>query len=537
MGVKDEFLLNRLKWVSFYRVIIAFFSLFLIIYWKSKLEIVTKPSYFIATLIFVFLISIVYGVVIRKIKKPFFLIGVQIFLDLLIVSFIVIATGGVESSFIFFYAFIILEGGLFFLKNGAYLAAFATIIFIGFIFIFQYYSIFPVNMLISAKSAYYINDFFYSYSIFTLEFLILSLLIGYLTSESSKIREHLEESKALFYDLEYLKSAILSSINDGLIVFSDKGINYMNQVAREISHKISQQNTENTIKNIFRKELEMLDNQRKVERFEKKINTESGDLIWLNCTLSPLIDHKDTVIGYLLSFQDLTTYKTMEENLRISDKFAFIGKLSTVIAHEIRNPLASLRGSIEYLKENVILEEDNEKVLNIVIREIERLNKFINDFLFYSRVSVTEKSKIYLNNLFKEIWFELLFSLENKNNIKFRCTGDENVLIEGDPNQIRQVFFNIFLNSIQAITAKKGVGEISVNITDSAKDVIIEIEDDAGGIDEANIEKIFDPFFTTKEGGTGLGLAIVYRIVNEHNGKIFVKNGVKGARFTLRFYK
>lgn len=537
MEGKEQLLFHRLKWVSFYRVLIAFFSLFLLLYWSTKIDLIPESSYFISTLIFVFSISVFYGLFIRKIKRLFVLIVLQMVIDLLIISFIVIATGGVESPFIFFYAFVILEGSIFFSKMGAYAASFINIILVGLIFFLQYRPVYPISKILIGRMVYSAQELFYSFSIFSLEFLVLGLLIGYLTSETKKMRENLEESEARVYDLEYLKTAILTSINDGLIVFDDKKIAYMNDVAKSISSKITAYNKEDFFDRLFKEEFEIAKTSQKSVRFEKSVIADNGETIWLSGAISPLLGHDQRLMGSLLSFQDLTSYKIMEESLRINDKFAFIGKLSAVIAHEIRNPLASLKGSIEFLKENVNIDEENKKVFEIVCREIDRLNKFITDFLSYSRNTEISRSKIYLKNLFEEVWYELMFSLDDKKSVKFDYKGDEKAILDGDPNHIRQLFFNLLLNAVQAINETNGTGEIFVTVKNDIDSIEITVEDDAGGIEEKNIDKIFDPFFTTKKGGTGLGLAIAYKIVNDHGGKITARNGDKGAKFILRFPK
>lgn len=537
MEDKEHLLLNRLKWVSFYRVVIAFISLILLIYWKSKLDIIPESLYFIATLIFIFSVSIVYGLVISRIKTPFILIIVQLVIDILVISFVVISTGGVESPFIFFYVFVILEGGIFFSKKGAYLASFVNILVVGTIFLLQYYSVYPINKLLISRIIYSAYDLFYSFSILTLEFLVLGLLVGFLTSETKKILENLEESEARVYDLEYLKTAILTSINDGLIVFGEDSVSYINEPAKNVFSKIGNTNNVDTFNRIFKDEVQIIKKEQKTLRFERAIPVDTGEVLWLNCALSPLMSHENKMIGILLSFQDLTQVKMMEESLRINDKFAFIGKLSTVIAHEIRNPLASLKGSIEFLRENMVIDDENRRVFEIVTREIDRLNKFITDFLSYSRNIELNISKIYLKNLLQEIWYELMFSFENKEMFSFNYEGDDAVVINGDPNQIRQVFLNLFINSVQAIQSKKGSGSINVVAKETSDSVTIIFEDDGGGIEEQYITKVFDPFFTTKNGGTGLGLAIVYKIMQEHGGKIIVTNGENGAKFILRFFK
>ncbi len=313
MEGKQQFLLNRLKWVSFYRVIIAFCSLLLLIFWKSRVDVIPESSYFITILIFIFAISIAYGIFIRKTKKPFLLIILQITIDLLVISFIVIATAGVESPFIFFYAFIILESGIFFAKKGAYTASLVNVFCIGLIFFFQYKPFYPFNRLLSGRIVYSSQELFYSFSIFSLEFLILGLLVGYLTSEAAKMRENLAESEAKVYDLEYLKSAILSGINEGLVVFDGENVTYINEVAKGILNKISTGNHEEVIRKVFADEIEDAKKQRGIIKFEKRLPAVTGENMWLAFTISPLMDHNNVIIGNLISLQDLTNYKDMED--------------------------------------------------------------------------------------------------------------------------------------------------------------------------------------------------------------------------------
>lgn len=540
MEDKKTFLFSKLKWVSFYRVIIAFVSLILLIYWRTKIDLTVELSYFVYTLILLFSLSLVYGILIKILKSPFPLIIFQIGVDILIVSFIIALTGGVESPFIFFYAFIVLEGGIFFSKEGAYVTSFLNIFFMGLIFLNQYRPFFPLNSpIFIGKTVYTGAELFYSFSIFSLEFLVLGLLIGYLTSETKRIRENLEESEVKVHNLEYLRNAILASISDGLVVYKEGEIPYENEMAKEILSKITSDSKEGLLKNLFGEEFEVVKREKRSLRFEKKVKNEKGEMMWLAGTISPLYDHANQTMGILITFHDLTSYKIMENNLRINDKFAFIGKLSTVIAHEIRNPLASLKGSIEFLKENLTLEEEYQKVINIVDREIDRLNKFITDFLSYSRNIELNKGTIYLHNLVTEIWYELTFSQTMRgDSIKFTFQGDRDVTITGDPNYIRQVFLNLFLNAIDAIkSTEKEEGEITVFVEETDTYTEIAIEDNGGGIDERVIEKIFDPFFTTKKNGTGLGLAIVYKIVQEHGGTISAMNTKRGAKFVMRFPK
>lgn len=248
----------------------------------------------------------------------------------------------------------------------------------------------------------------------------------------------------------------------------------------------------------------------------------------------PLFDHNNLSIGVLLNFQDITNIREMEEQLRINDKFSFMGKLSAFLAHEIRNPLASLKGGVEYIGDLKNLGDDYRKIIDIMIKEIDRLNKIVTDFLYFTKITKPDKTNIYLKNLLDEIWFEVKMMNNNSNNYEFLYNGDENLIIKGDPNQIRQVFLNLVINSLDAMK-KNGGCSIIVNAFLDKTETVIVFEDEGGGIKEEYMNKIFDPFFSTKENGTGIGLSIVYRIIQEHGGSISVTNSERGAKFTLRF--
>jgi two-component system sensor histidine kinase PilS (NtrC family) len=535
MTAAEAYFYHRIKWISFFRVIIAFLSLLLVIYWKSRIDFVEQPNVFYKILFLIFFLSLIYAFFIKK-KLYLGTIAIfQIAFDLILISLVVAYTGGIDSPLIFFYAFIIMGAGRLFGKSGAYIGMALSVIFLGFVFLAQYFKLFPFDSISSQRIFYFRDDFYYTYSVFSLGFLILGLLIGYLSQETSKMQKEIVEQEAKYYDLEYLNSAIVNSLNSGLIVFSKGGnITFMNEIARKIIKKIDNESNVDAFKENFKNEIEEVIKKEQMIRGDKKVFLMNNNNMWLGYSIVPLYDHNKESIGVLLNFQDITLLKEMEERIRINDKFAFMGRLSAFLAHEIRNPLASLKGGIEFLVESSNLDDDSKKVSDILFRELDRLNKIITDFLYYTRISRPEKTNIYLKNLIDEIWFELKFM--NKENDRFNCfyEGDEDLVIRGDANQIRQVFINLFLNSIDAMK-KNGGTNIYVKTCKNDSEVLISVEDEGGGISEEDITKVFDPFFSTKESGTGVGLSIVYKIIEEHDGFISVKNGEKGAVFTMRF--
>jgi signal transduction histidine kinase len=205
--------------------------------------------------------------------------------------------------------------------------------------------------------------------------------------------------------------------------------------------------------------------------------------------------------------------------MKQKEKWAAIGELSSNIAHEIRNPLASLKGSIEMLKEDSVPKNYKQRLMEIALNEMERLDRIITDFLTYSRPTPPEFKRFELHSMLDET-IELLKNVE-QNNISINKKYTGRLELNADPQKMRQVFWNLGINSIEAMPEG---GELIISTRNMDRSAEITFKDFGAGIDEKNIEKIFYPFFTTKENGTGLGLAIAYRIIEEHNGKINVNS-------------
>jgi two-component system sensor histidine kinase PilS (NtrC family) len=230
----------------------------------------------------------------------------------------------------------------------------------------------------------------------------------------------------------------------------------------------------------------------------------------------------------------------MEEHLKRADRLAAVGKMAAGIAHEIRNPLASISGSIEMLKEEMGNSASNRELMGIILREVGRLNSLIEDFLLFARPMSPGKERIRLNGLMEEVLRMLANSPDFHSRIRLETRFTDELFVEGDPHQIRQVFWNLFLNALQAMPEG---GDLRVELQKKSPPGFpsrgpaqgeISICDTGAGIGEEEIGKIFDPFFTTKERGTGLGLSIVHSIVEAYGGKIKVKSQKgEGAVFTV----
>ena len=229
--------------------------------------------------------------------------------------------------------------------------------------------------------------------------------------------------------------------------------------------------------------------------------------------------------GFIGIFQDLSQIKKLEAEMKNKEKWAAIGELSANIAHEIRNPLASLRGSIEILREGKLPEKHKEKLMNIALSEMDRLNNTISDFLAYSSPKPLEKKIVDLHPVLDST-LELLIHSENNGGITIKKNFEGQLFSHADPEKIRQVFWNLGINAYEAMG---NGGELTVSTEDTPPYVTISFSDTGSGIPQSDIDKIYYPFFTTKDSGTGLGLSIAYRIIEEHNGRLLVTSnpGIK----------
>jgi two-component system sensor histidine kinase PilS (NtrC family) len=254
----------------------------------------------------------------------------------------------------------------------------------------------------------------------------------------------------------------------------------------------------------------------------------------LGVSLSPLVDSEGHVLGRILSFQDLTELRRMEEVVSRSERLAAIGRLAAGVAHEIRNPLAAISGSVELLAQSPSTDADQKQLMDIVTREVTRLNSLISDLLDFARPRRPDPQPLDLSATVAEMLkvFEHDKRLDGSR-VQLKANGA--VTIEADPGQLRQVVWNLVRNACEA-DESNGLVDVEVGTvdTDGEKWARLAVRDRGPGISDEHRSRIFEPFFSTKQGGTGLGLATVHRIVEEHRGKVLATAPSDGgARFEV----
>jgi two-component system, NtrC family, sensor histidine kinase PilS len=251
----------------------------------------------------------------------------------------------------------------------------------------------------------------------------------------------------------------------------------------------------------------------------------------------PLLGRQGTSFGTAVIFQDLTQLRAMEERVARSERLADLGKLAAGLAHELRNPLASMMGSVELLRGALLGPEDH-RLLDIVLREGGRLEHLVTEFLAFARPAPPRRGRFDLATVVAEA-LEAFHHDPAAEGVELRREL-EPAPATGDPDQVRQVLWNLLLNAAQALPARPGPGQARGKVrvacrplADGGSELVV--EDDGSGIAPADQALLFTPFFTTKPEGTGLGLATVHRIVDAHGGSLTVDSTPgEGARFTVR---
>jgi two-component system, sporulation sensor kinase A len=266
------------------------------------------------------------------------------------------------------------------------------------------------------------------------------------------------------------------------------------------------------------------------QTFQLQIKNFDQKYIWCECKISKLIDPTNGKVYYVSSIRDVTEKKEVEEMMIRSEKMSIAGQLAAGIAHEIRNPLTSIKGFLQLLQAGV---NRKDVYYKIMIEEIEKMETITSELLFISKPLTDNKQEESLFEMIEDV-MELLRPQAKLKNITLDVNGEE-PSVYCDKSQIKQVFINIIKNAIEAMEEP---GKITVMIREMNHEIIIDIVDEGPGIAEEVIHKLGEPFFTTKQQGTGLGLMITKQLLERHQAMLeILQNEVKGSTFRIIFPK
>lgn len=372
-------------------------------------------------------------------------------------------------------------------------------------------------------------------------FFVVGAVSGYLAQRAGHRGRQLERARTKLKQLRVDTDRILEHMSSGVLVVDSRGrILTANPTAEQIlgvdKNDIIGLQVEaalDTLMPEFASEiLRALETEQGKLRHEITVKRHNGTDLPLGLSISLLKDDGGAKRGVIAVFKDLTEVREMEERMRKADRLAAIGELSAGIAHEIRNPLASISGSIEMLYHELDLSGDDKRLMQLVMQESDRLNRIINDFLEFARLRPPTRRPVSVSKCLGGVLMLLGNNPAVKSGVETEVRSSGDVMVNFDEEQMKQVMLNLAINACEAMG---GSGKLVIETKTTADGgTRIVFQDEGCGIGDEARSHLFEPFFSTKDGGTGLGLAIANKIVEAHGGWIEARNRAGGgAEFSV----
>ena len=367
--------------------------------------------------------------------------------------------------------------------------------------------------------------------------LVVAIVAGGLAERFRATREELETQRQDLRDLQAFKDVVLRSVGAGLVVLDRQHtVTVLNRAAEQMSGRPAAELIGQPWSTVFGPlpltaiESTIAANPHASIRHELILGRPDGRRLPVRMTFSVLRADDGRHLGLIAVCEDLSEIREMEDRMRQADRLATLGRLAANIAHEIRNPLASLTGAIEALTSNVGARDERERLTQIVARESERLNQMIGTFLEYARPAPLVREPVDISELIEEV-LVLLAHRDLPPGLKITRDLPPGLVWPVDAQRVRQALWNLCLNAIEAMPEG---GELTVGASPEGNALTISVTDTGYGIAATELPHLFEPFFSTKSGGSGLGLALVHRIVRDHGGEIDVRTAPgRGTTFSL----
>jgi len=452
----------------------------------------------------------------------------QLFVDVVLVTWLIWSSGDVRSPGTALYIVIIAVASFFLgprdvmITSVGCAAAFTAVM----LATLQGWGPFPARSLSEGSLAQVVQTI----GVSDISFMVVGLLAARLAQRQSRSDAELMAATQSLAKLQALHERIVESIRSGVITTDLAGrIFTFNAAAEEITkYKLSDVYGQEA--SIFfgdmsepvAESMEAVAEGTTSPRFESDCLTSDGLRLRLGFSISPLFAESRETSGLVITFQDMTEIRALEETSRRKDRLAAVGRVAASIAHEIRNPLAAMRGSIQMLRSEVADNSAQADLMEIILRESDRLNRIITDYLAYARPRSASLQIVDVREVLGETFSLLRNSAEIGDGHALEEDLPANkVLVRGDSEQLRQVCWNLSRNALQAM---QGGGTLQASIRRVRKGRVHLVFTDSGrGMTADQVEHLFEPFSSTT-GGTGLGLSIVYQIIRDHGGTINVRS-------------
>ena len=473
-------------------------------------------------------VSIAWTLAARLASGVRFQTGAQLGVDLALVTWLAAYTGGRGSQFVLFYALVVITGGVLGRVGGGLLAATGACA--GFLLL-------PV--LAAPLGGGPGPDSLVRPELMVTFLTIVGVLSGVLGERVQRTAGDLARTERELDRVRVDNDAILRHLTTGILMVDDTGvIGYLNPAAQQVLG-LRYEDVQGRPVAALPERLAALrtlvqdsrDRGRGRARAELDVRTSGDRLLPLGASTN-VLRHQDKLTGVVAVFQDLTEVREMERRARRNETLAEVGALAAGIAHELRNGLKPISGSVEVLQRELKLEGETADLMDLIARESGRLNKFVTDLLTYSRERDLALEPVGLDDHLRELVSTLRHDPRRGTGVNVEFQGGScEARLAIDREQMRQVWLNLAANALEAL-GESGTLTVSWDMRDGDQ-VAVEFRDDGPGIEPADLRRVGEPFFTTKRGGTGLGLAIAQRIVERHGGVLTLES-VAGRGTTAR---
>jgi two-component system sensor histidine kinase PilS (NtrC family) len=488
-------------------------------------------------------LTIVWALSLRLIDRQRWLLDLQLAADALMVSAFIYVTGGITSHFVSLYVLpIIAASTVQFRRGGLLVATLSAILYTGLVvaqyltasgYVVGYPALVNESIVLPPGSTAQ-----YTVALNLFGFFAVALLSGSLANSLRSAGAQLEQASTELADLQALNQNVIDSLPSGLATTdSQDRVLTFNHAAETITGVPFQAAVGRQISEVLQLPPQLLreltdDVPPGPHRAEVRYRPADGRgeiEIGLSATY---LETPGGRTGLLVTFQDVTTIKKLQRDAAIQSRLAAVGEMAAGIAHEIRNPLASMSGSIQILRQELRLTSEQEQLMDIVLRESERLNTTIRSFLAYARPYHFQILRFDVRRALNDA----ALLLRNSSEISDRHTIDvdvpaEEVWYEADEGQIKQIVWNLATNGLRAMPAG-GRLRLAAAFDPGGAGVVLTVQDEGVGIPAEELDSLFQPFHGRFSKGSGLGLAIVHRIVSDYSGEIQVSSG-DGAGTTV----
>ena len=477
-----------------------------------------------------YLLSLVYLLAIRYEASFFWHSFIQLAFDIIMWSTLVYLSGGIKSPFTFLYALSIIFGGLLQGRRGIFFTLIVSAVSLLIIilmqstgYLFHFFGQVPTARVPFTVSTFY--QFILNLSMFGL----IAYWVYRLTERIASTETRLDAQTRSYIELERLYTNILSNINNGLIITdADKIVRSWNEAITKMTGVAAEDVIGQRFDIVMASFRAQAQNVRPDHPVELTIQPANSPKRVLMVWQSDYRDNRGVDLGTVYLIDDVTHQRRLEVEVQRRERLSALGKMSAGIAHEVKNPLAAISGALQLLVQDIGENDQNRRLMDIMRRETDRLNKLINDFLAYARPPTVQLKHTTLAEFIKDIMPLFVGAFQDSDvELSWQPTEAARVPVALDANLFRQIVWNLLINAKNAAEdgGKKVI--ITVETDDELGDgdgIRLVIRDNGPGISDQMKTQIFDPFFTTKATGTGLGMTIAYQLAVAHGGTITVES-------------